>query len=240
MESARTMKIRVLAYDEQTLVRAGVRAVLDRENDIEVVDEAEKSHQMLRRARLLRPDVILLGLPVTDTDLVSMVRRLLVQAKSAHIVALVGNGDHDDLVEALRSGLRGVVRRDEPSSDLIRAIRTVVRGAAYITPSVAARLLDWLSTTQPSVMAPSPMTGTLSNRELQVLALVSLGVSDGQIAEELGVTTATVRSHMHHVLTKLEVRDRVQAVAFAYRHGLVGGSRTRVASGAGLRSGRGA
>ncbi|MFI6910396.1 response regulator transcription factor [Nonomuraea sp. NPDC050394] len=217
------MGIRILTYDRQTLVLAGVRAFLSREPDIQIVGETRDGADAIRRTRKAQPDVVLLGVCDEAADLAGLVHRLTAFGVDSppHVLLMAAPEHESRLLDVLRAGARGVVSKDSSAAELGRAVRAVAAGQACLTPSMTRRLLDWAMTAGPGNAQVPAEVGRLTGREREVLAMLARGLSDGDIAATLRLSKATVRSHVHHMAAKLGVSGRAQAVAFAYRHGLV-------------------
>lgn len=216
--------IRTLLVDDQPLLRTGFRMILDAEDGIEVVGEAADGQVGLEQARLLRPDVVLMDIRMPRMDGVEATRRIVADPDIDARVLVLTTFDLDDyVVEALRAGASAFLLKDAPADDLVAAIRIVAQGDAVVAPSVTRRLLDRFSASLPSrESAPPPRAlASLTEREHDVLKLVARGLSNAEIAAELFVSETTVKTHVGHLLTKLELRDRVQACVFAYESGVV-------------------
>jgi DNA-binding NarL/FixJ family response regulator len=217
------VSIRLVIVDDQELVRTGFRLFLETHDDLEVVGEAGDGAEAIERARQLRPDVILMDIRMPRMDGVDATARLT----SAGIeppprVLVLTTFDLDEYVfGALRAGAAGFLLKDAPRERLVEAIRVVHGGDALLSPSITRRLIeDFAARIEP--LEPQPaLLESLTPREREVLVLVARGLSNGEIAERLVVTEATVKSHVGSVLLKLGLRDRVQAVVFAYEHGIV-------------------
>jgi DNA-binding NarL/FixJ family response regulator len=219
------MSIRVLLADDQPLLRTGFRMILEAEPDIEVVGEAGDGESAVRLARRERPDVVLMDIRMPVMDGVRATREL---AREDGVRVLILTTFHLDeyVVEALRAGASGFLLKDVPATELTGAIRVVAAGDAVVAPAVTRRLLDRFAHRLPSARAvegaPAPgRLEALTDRELGVLRLVARGLSNAEVAAELVVTETTVKTHVHHLLTKLGLRDRVQLVVVAYEAGLV-------------------
>ena len=214
------MSIRVLVADDQALVRSGFRLILEARDDIEVVGEAEDGLEAVKLARQLDPDVILMDVRMPKLDGVEATRRLTVAGSRARVVILT-TFDLDEYVhEALRAGASGFLLKDVQPAQLVEAVRVVAAGEALLAPTVTRRLLDRFARALPDDKPPRPLEA-LTARELEILRLVAGGLSNAEIAEQLVVTEATVKTHVSSVLRKLRLRDRVQAVVAAYDAGLV-------------------
>ncbi len=223
--AARVMRgIRILVCDQKPVVRAGLRTLVAREPDIVVVGEATNCREALVALRGLTPDVALidLGLPACQGVHLLQLLRLAVTNGRTRMIVLAPEGREEDAIEALRAGARGLLLQRATSDQLVRAIQVAASGDAVITPSVAGRLLDWISRRLPtSTPSSKAELDQLTRRERQVLELVARGWSTQRIAWALELRQVTVRSHLHHVLAKLGLRDRAEAVVFAYESGLV-------------------
>jgi len=221
------VSIRVLICDDQALVRAGFRAILEAQPDIEVAGEAENGADALALAERRAPDVILMDIRMPVLDGVEATRRLVAAGSPARILVLT-TFDLDEYVHAaIRAGASGFLLKDVTPAKLIEAIRVVASGDALLAPSVTRRLLERFATTLPQRDQSSEALGELTARETEVLRLLAGGLSNAEIAAELVVSEATVKTHISSVLRKLGLRDRVQAVIVAYETGLVtlGGAR---------------
>ncbi|WP_370116704.1 response regulator [Streptacidiphilus sp. MAP12-33] len=218
------MTIRVLLVDDQPLLRTGFRMILEAEPDIAVVGEAGDGQQALDQVRALQPDVVLMDIRMPRMDGVEATRRIAGPGRDgpAKVLVLTTFDLDEYVVEALRAGASGFLLKDVPAEELVQAIRVIAEGAAMLAPSVTRRLLDMYAGRLPSGdEAPPPSLATLTDREVEVLKLVAKGLSNAEVASELFVSETTVKTHVGHVLTKLGLRDRVQAAVFAYESGLV-------------------
>jgi DNA-binding NarL/FixJ family response regulator len=214
------MTVRVVIADDQELVRTGFRAILNSELDIEVVGEAQDGRVAIEVAREQEPDVVLMDIRMPLLDGLAATRNIVTGPDSKPRVLILTTFDLDEYVyEALRSGASGFMLKDNPAEQLITAIRVVAEGNALLAPQITRRLI--------SEFARSPWTSesehlqVLTDRESEVLKLVARGLSNAEISEELYVAETTVRTHVGHILTKLGLRDRVQAVVLAYETGLI-------------------
>ncbi len=215
------MTVSVLLVDDQELVRTGLRAILERQPDIDVVGEAGDGDGAVRAAARLRPDVVVMDIRMPGMDGLEATRRLVAQPAEAPRVLVLTTFDLDEYVyEALRGGASGFLLKGAPADELVRAVRAVAEGDALISPSVTRRLLDEFARPGASG-APPPGLEELTSRERDVLDLIAKGRSNPEIAEELVVTPATVKTHVAHILMKLGVRDRVQAVILLYESGAI-------------------
>ena len=216
------MTIRVLVADDQPLMRTAFDMTLRAEEDIDLVGEAADGAQAIEQARRLRPDVVLMDIRMPILDGVEATRILAAEDKSTRILILTTFDIDEYVIEALRAGASGFLLKDVRPDELVLAIRVVARGDALLAPSVTRRLLDAFAVSLPPVrpQRASALQG-LTRSELRVLTLVGKGLSNDEIASELFVADTTVRTHIRHILDKLDLRDRVQAVVFAYDTGLV-------------------
>ena len=217
------MSLGVLIVDDQALVRAGFRMILEAEEDMEVVGEAADGRKAVTEARRLRPDVVLMDVRMPDVDGIEATRRLLAEDGSAVKVVMLTTFDMDEYVyDALRAGASGFLLKDVPPEQLVDGIRAVAKGDALLAPSVTRRVIEEFIRRPPaSVRTLPPKLEELTARELEVLKLIARGLSNAEIATELFVSETTVKTHVAHVLMKLGLRDRVQAVVAAYESGLV-------------------
>ncbi len=219
------MSLRVLIVDDQALVRAGFRMILEAEEDVEVVGEAADGREAVAEAQRLKPDVVLMDVRMPEMDGIEATRRLLAEDGAAAKIVMLTTFDMDEYVyDALRAGASGFLLKDVPPEQLVAGIRAVASGDALLAPSVTRRVIEEFVRRPPaSVRTPTlpPKLSELTTRELEVLKLIARGLSNSEIAKELFVSETTVKTHVGHVLTKLDVRDRVQAVVLAYESGLV-------------------
>ena len=232
------MSVRVLVVDDQALVRAGFRRIIDSESDLEVVGEAGDGLQAIDSARRLKPDVILMDIRMRDLDGIQATRRILGvggPASPPRIIMLTTFDLDEYIYAALRAGASGFLLKDEPPEQLVDAVRVVAAGDALLTPSVTRRLIEQYAASGP--LAPRPPAGfdELTPREREVFGLLARGLSNAEIADALTVSEGTVKTHVARLLAKLDVRDRVQAVVLAYECGLVspGQNRPRASRGRG-------
>lgn len=207
-----------MIVDDQGMVRAGLRMLLDVEPDIEVVAEAGNGIEAVARAARHRPDVILMDIRMPELDGLEATRRVFAADEDAKVLILT-TFNHDDLVyEALRAGASGFVLKDDPPEQLIAAVRTIAAGAALLSPSVTRSLIAHFTKER---REPRPVTlDTLTARELDVFRLIALGLSNAEIGRELFISDTTVKTHVTRLLRKLQVRDRAQAIVLAYHHHL--------------------
>jgi DNA-binding NarL/FixJ family response regulator/class 3 adenylate cyclase len=215
--------IRVLIVDDQALVRAGFRMILDSEENLEVVGEASDGREAIAEARRLRPDVVLMDVRMPEVDGIEATRTLLgAEAVDTRVVMLTTFDMDEYVYEALRAGASGFLLKDVPPEQLVAGIRAVASGDALLAPSITRRVIEEFVQRPPGSVRQRPAKlDDLTARELEVLKLLARGLSNAEIATELFVSETTVKTHVAHVLTKLGLRDRVQAVVLAYESGLV-------------------
>jgi DNA-binding NarL/FixJ family response regulator len=216
------MSIRVLVVDDQALVRGGFIMVLRVHKDIDVVAEAGTGIEAIEAARQHRPDVILMDIRMPELDGLEATWRILAEADWDVRVLILTTFDPDEYVyEALRAGASGFVLKDIPADQLAGAVRTVADGGALLAPSITRRLIGRFAEGRPVDTAAARRLDRLTERERNVVAAVARGASNSEIARELFIGSATVKSHVSSILTKLGLRDRTQIVVFAYESGLV-------------------
>lgn len=221
------MDIDVVVCGEHTFMRVGVRALLESEPHIKVREVPSAGSNAVSLIRRYLPDVVV---PACGLDQAVEITRAMRGSRGGDgrpktgVVALVTRDEEPGIIDALRMGVRGLVRRDGEPGELVRAVQAVAAGYASLTPAVARLLLDWVALAAPPPRAQLADFTTLTPAELRVLTLLASGLTGPEVADKLAVSNATVRSHVHHVLTKLGLRSRSEAVAYAFRHGLVGGA----------------
>jgi len=219
--------IRVLVVDDEELVRTGLRLILDAEPDIGVVGTASDGRQAVAEVRRLCPDVVLMDIRMPGLDGLEATRRILTEpdVPPCKVVILTTFDVDEHVYEALRAGASGFLLKDVPADQLAHAIRVAAAGEALLAPSVTRRLIAAFA--RPTAPGPVPVAGLgdLTPREVEVLTLLAEGLSNAEIATRLFVGEATVKTHVARILTKLGVRDRVQAVIAAFRSGLVSAGR---------------
>ena len=214
------MSVRVLLVDDQSLVRAGFRLVLENEADIEVVGEASNGHEALHSTRRLDPDVVLMDIRMPELDGIAATRSITARHRAR--VLVLTTYDLDEYVyDALQAGASGFLLKDTPPPQLAAGIRAVAAGEALLAPTVTRRLIEEFARLGPAQRVRPSALDELTPRELDVLRLLARGLSNAEIAEQLVVSDTTVKTHVAHVLSKLGLRDRVQAVVLAYECGLV-------------------
>jgi DNA-binding NarL/FixJ family response regulator len=212
---------RVLVADDQELVRAGFRMILETREDVEVVGEAADGDAAVRLVEQLNPDVVLMDVRMPGVDGIAATERIVASGTSSRVIILTTYDLDEPLYAALRAGASGFLLKDVRPVDLVEAVRVVARGDALLAPAVTRRLLDRFAEVLPRDDPRPERLTALTEREVDVLALVARAATNAEIAQRLVVTEATVKTHVSSILRKLGVRDRVQAVVFAYDVGLV-------------------
>ncbi|MBF9131604.1 response regulator transcription factor [Plantactinospora sp. S1510] len=214
--------IRILLADDQPLLRTGFRMVLGAEDDLDIVGEAGDGAEAVDLSRRLLPDVVLMDIRMPRMDGVAATRAIIDARLPVRVLILTTFDLDEYVVGALRAGASGFLAKDVPAEDLVTAIRTVANGEAVVAPRILKRLLDRFAESLPDPSATPPKAiGVLTEREREVLVQVARGLSNAEIARVLTVSETTIKTHVGHVLTKLGLRDRVQAVVLAYEIGLV-------------------
>ena len=228
-----TGPIRVLLADDQRVVRDGLVLLLGLLPQVEVVGTAGDGEEAVDRAAALRPDVVLMDLRMPRCDGVEATRRLREREPGIKVIVLTTYADDRSVIEALRAGARGYLTKDAGADEILRALQQVVAGQAVIDPAVQHHLVDAIAHPSPAgedggaaqdvtgpAMPGRPLPNGLTPREAEVLQLIAAGLSNAEIASELVVSEATVKSHINHLLAKIGARDRAQAVSFAYQNGI--------------------
>ena len=218
------MSIRVLLVDDQALIRAGFRMILDAEEDIEVVGECADGTQAVDSAKRLDPDVVLMDIRMPEMDGIEATRRIAGSSadESPTRVLMLTTFDLDEYVyDALRAGASGFLLKDVPADQLVGGIRLVAAGEALLAPTVTKRLISEFARSVPEDREPPAAIDELTPREVEVLKLIARGMSNAEIADELVVSSTTVKTHVARILLKLGLRDRVQVVVTAYESGIV-------------------
>jgi DNA-binding NarL/FixJ family response regulator len=214
--------IKILIADDHELMRNGLRAMLDAQDDMEVVGEAQDGAQAVDEAIRLHPDVVIMDIRMPRLDGIEATRRLAAQGEQAPRVLVLTTFDLDEYVyEALRAGAGGFMLKDAPPRQLAEAVRTVAAGDSLLAPAVTKRLIARYVSRPPADAVRRDRFAELTDRELEVLNLLTRGLSNVEIGERLFLSEATIKTHVTRVLNKLGVRDRVQAVVLAYESGLV-------------------
>ncbi|WFE99216.1 response regulator transcription factor [Micromonospora sp. WMMD964] len=214
--------VRILLADDQPLLRTGFRMVLGAEGDLDVVAEAGDGVEAVELSRRLLPDVVLMDIRMPRMDGVAATRAIVDARLPVRVLVLTTFDLDEYVVGALRAGASGFLAKDVPAEELISAIRTIAGGDAVVAPRILRRLLDRFAELLPDPTAtPAAALDALTDREREVLVQVARGLSNAEIAAVLSVSETTIKTHVGHVLTKLRLRDRVQAVVLAYESGLV-------------------
>ena len=215
------MSIRVLIADDQALVRAGFRMILDAEPDIEIVAEAGDGLQAVEMCARYTLDVVLMDIRMPELDGIDATRRILERTQRTHVLILTTFDLDEYVYEALRAGASGFLLKDAPPEQLVNAIRVVAAGEALLAPSITRRVIEEYARRPPSRDGVPPELVDLTAREIEVLKLIARGCSNAEIAKDLYLGETTVKTHVARILQKLNLRDRVQAVVLAYETGLV-------------------
>jgi DNA-binding NarL/FixJ family response regulator len=210
--------IRLLVADDQSMVRAGFRMLLAGQEDIDVVAEASNGLEAVEKAERFRPDVILMDIRMPELDGLEATRRILATESGARILVLTTFDLDEYVYEALRAGASGFVLKDDPPEQLLAAIQVVAGGDALLSPAVTKRVIERFTRFRQT--APPPQLDELTERELEVFRLIARGLSNAEIGRELYISDTTVKTHITHILQKLELRDRVQAIVLAHESGL--------------------
>ena len=219
------MIIRVLVVDDQVMVRAGLRMLLANEPDIEVVAEAGNGREAVAQAARYQLKVVLMDIRMPVLDGLEATRRILAADDSARVLVLTTFNLDEYVFEALRAGASGFVLKDDPPEQLIAAVRTIAGGEALLSPAVTRRVISQF--TRLHRQAPPDAVNTLTTRELDVLRLITQGLSNAEIGQQLFISDTTVKTHVTRVLQKLGLRDRAQAIVLAYQTGLFEAPDTR-------------
>jgi len=218
------MTIRVVLADDQQMVRTGFRLILEVEGDIAVIGEASDGEEAVAAVRRLKPDVVLMDIQMPRLDGLGATRRIGTDTAATSKVIILTTFEQDDYIfEALRAGASGFLLKNGPSDELIHAIRVVAAGEALLTPAITRRVIKEY-TRRPAPQRDERLD-RLTDREREVLRLLATGRSNAELASDLHLGEGTVKTHISHVLGKLGLRDRVQAVVFAYENGLIEGGR---------------
>ena len=212
------MTVRVLVADDQSMVRAGFRMLLSGEEDIDVVAEASNGLEAIDKAARFRPTVVLMDIRMPELDGLEATRRILAADDAARILILTTFDLDEYVYEALRAGASGFVLKDDPPEQLLAAIRVVAGGDALLSPGITKRVIKQF--TRVPHRAPPRQLDDLTERELDVFRLIARGLSNAEIGQALHISDTTVKTHITHLLQKLNLRDRVQAVVLAYQTGL--------------------
>jgi DNA-binding NarL/FixJ family response regulator len=213
--------IRVVIADDQALVRGGFRSILDGQEDVEVVGEAADGAEAIDAVARLHPDVVLMDIRMPGLDGLEATRRIVADGAAARILVLTTFDVDEYVYEAMRAGASGFLLKTAPPRQLSEAVRTVAAGDALLAPTVTRRLVEQFVRRPPPGARVPPGLDALTDREVEVLRLVSRALSNAEIADQLVVSEATVKSHVNRILGKLSLRDRAQAIVLAYESGLV-------------------
>ncbi len=213
------MTIRVVVADDQSMVRAGFRMLLKNADGIDVVAEAENGLEAVEKAARFKPNVVLMDIRMPTLDGLEATRRILSADELVRVLILTTFDLDEYIYEALRAGASGFVLKDDPPEQLLAAIRTVAAGDALLSPSVTRRVIKQFTKLPPRT--PPPGFDHLTSREHEVLRLLTQGLSNAEIGAVLYISETTVKTHVTRILQKLDLRDRAQAIVFAYRTGLV-------------------
>jgi DNA-binding NarL/FixJ family response regulator len=213
--------IRTVVADDQALVRAGFRAILEAEADVEVVGEAGDGAEALEVCRRVQPDVVLMDVQMPGLDGIEATRRLTALPDAPRVLVLTTFDLNEYVYDAMRAGASGFLLKDVPRDQLVAGVRLAAEGEALLAPAVTRRLIEQFVRRPPPSTGVPEQLGALSARELDVARLVARGLANAEIAHELFLSVATVKSHVASILTKLDLRDRIQIVVLAYESGLV-------------------
>ncbi|MGX1544147.1 response regulator transcription factor [Streptomyces adustus] len=219
-EEAAPKPARVVVVDDQTVVREGIVMLLGLLPGVEVVGSAGDGDEAVRLVAELAPDVVLMDLRMPRCDGVEATRRIRSEYPRTHVVVLTTYADDDSLFPALRAGARGYLTKDAGGEEIVRAVHSVLSGDAGLAPSIQRRLLERLSEPEAAPAAPADAPDGLTARETDVLALIAEGLSNQEIARRLHVSTATVKTHINNLFAKTGIKDRAQAVRYAFAKGL--------------------
>jgi DNA-binding NarL/FixJ family response regulator len=213
------MSVRVLIADDEEMVRTGLRLVLDREPDIDVVGEAGDGHAAVEQTNVLEPDIVLMDVRMPHLDGIEATRRISSSQTATRVIVLTTFDEDEYVYDALKAGASGFLLKYAAADDLVHAIRVVAAGEAMLAPSVTRRLIETFA--RRDAQGPASSIVALTVREREVLKLVAQGMSNSEIADALVLSRATVKTHVANILEKLDVRDRVQAAAIAHQSGLM-------------------
>jgi len=213
-------RIRIVVVDDQTLVREGLVTLLQLSPEIEVVGSAANGEEAVTVARRESPDIVLMDLRMPRVDGVEATRRIVAELPATRVIVLTTYADDESVFSALQAGARGYLTKDSDASEIVHAIQTVHAGEALLDPSVQRRLIESLAAGSPAATPHQAYPDGLTQREVDVLALIAAGLSNQEIASRLFISEATVKTHINNIFSKARLRDRGQAVAYAFRQGL--------------------
>ena len=214
--------ISVLLVDDQALVRSGFRLIIDAQGDMEVVGEADNGRAAIEEAARLHPDVVLMDVRMPEVDGIAATRTIVGERPEARVLVLTTFDEDRIVYDAMKAGASGFLLKSAPPAQFVEAVRTVASGDALLAPSVTRRLVeDFVKRPPPGDRGDEESLADLTEREREVLELIGRGLSNTEIAAKLFVSGATVKTHVNRILSKLSLRDRVQAVVLAYETGLV-------------------
>jgi DNA-binding NarL/FixJ family response regulator len=219
------MTLRVVVVDDQALVRGGIRMILESEPDIEVIGEAEDGEAAVRLVEQLRPDVVLMDVRMAAIDGIEATRRIVTSGSASKVVMLTTFDQDENVYKALRAGASGFLLKSSPPSTIIDGVHLAAAGESLFAPSVTKRLVEHYVHQPPTSQGTPPALLALTERELEVLGLLATGFSNAEIAASLFLSEATVKTYVSRIFTKLNLRDRVQAVIAAYECGFVSRNR---------------
>ncbi len=223
------MSTGILIADDQALVRAGFRMILEAEEDLRVLAEASDGAEAVEAARRVRPDIVLMDIRMPNLDGIEATRRILAASKEPPRVLMLTTFDLDEYVfDALHAGASGFLLKDVPPEQLVSGIRLVAEGDSLLSPTLTRRLIETFIRDHPRSAKPPPALAELTAREREILKLIARGLSNAEIADRLVVSGTTVKTHVARVLSKLGLRDRVQAVVLAYEAGVVSPGQTEL------------
>ncbi len=209
-------KISVLIVDDHTVVRQGLRTLLELQEDIEVVGEASNGVEAVEQARQLLPDVVLMDLVMPEMDGIAATRSIRSLCPTTKVIILTSFAEDDKVFPSIKAGAQGYLLKNVSPTDLIKAIQAAHRGEAQLDPEIAKKLMDEFS-----AKPEKPTSGELTAREMEVLRIIARGLNNREIAEELVLSEKTVKTHVSNILSKLHLSDRTQAAIYAFREGLV-------------------
>lgn len=212
---------KVLLVDDQELVRKGLQRIIAQEADISVVAECNDGNQVIDATRLNKPDIVLMDVRMKLVDGISATRELQLIENAPPVMMLTTFGDDDVLWNALEAGAAGFVLKDSSADELVRAIRVIAEGGAWLDPAITGKVIEHYQRQYPSNERQSAQLASLTAREHEVLVLLAQGLVNREIAARLFVSEATVKTHVSHIFNKLDTRDRAAAIVFAYNHGVV-------------------